>query len=236
MPAWPLYRPLVGRARSLAGSGMARSAESEHRLALCRARGLPYEGLMMPLLMLMLVGYCLGPVVQAAEPSVKPVGAYPFLLPGLAGSPDVRPKVLLWCHGVKLVGVVAPESGHEDGSVGPQNRPSRTAFLVRDGRCEPDGSSLSFGFLVPLKAWIFESAGRGLEPRTTWLLNRFQGSVQGGQLKGVLVQVDVNHPGYSFHEHKIEAGALAESQASFADESGWHASMARAFSLAQSEP
>jgi hypothetical protein len=190
----------------------------------------------MPLLVLVLVGCCLGQAAQAAEPSVKPVGAYSFRLPGLAASTDAKPRVLLWCHGVKLVGVVTPEGGHEDGGVVPQSKPLHAAFLVRDGRCEPDGGGVSFGFLVPLKAWVFESAGRGLEGRTTWLLNRFRGTLHGGQLKGVLVQVDVNHPGYSFQEHKIEAEAAPDAQASFADESEWHASMARAFSFAQSEP
>jgi hypothetical protein len=191
---------------------------------------------MMSLLMLVLIGSSLGSVVQAADPSVKPVGAYRFLLPGLAASPDAKPKVLLWCHGIKLVGLVVPDEGRDKGGIAPQNRPAPTAFLLRDGRCEPDGSSVSFGFLVPLKAWVFDSPGRTPEERTAWLLHRFEGSVQAGQLKGVLVQVDVNHPGYSFQRHRIEVEVLPEGQASFTDENGWHGSVARTFSLAQSEP
>ena len=191
----------------------------------------------MPVLVIALVAVAIGAVVQAAEPGVKPLGAYPFLLPGLTGSRDSQPRVLLWCHGVKLMGAVVPEKGRDDApGVTHQNRPALTALLLRDGRCEAGGGAVSFGFLVPLKAWVYESTRRGLDERNTWLLYRFQGSVQDGQLAGVLLRVDVSHPGLSFHEHKVAAEALPESQTSFADENEWHASMARTFSLAQSEP
>jgi hypothetical protein len=198
---------------------------------------LRYEGLMIPLLVLVLIGSSLGSVAQAAEPSVTPRGAYPFLLPGLPATPDAQPKVLLWCQGVKLVGVVVPGEGRDKSGIATQNRPAPTACVLRDGRCKPDGSGVSFGFLLPLKAWVFESPARTPpEERTAWLLHRFEGSLQAGQLKGVLVQVDVNHPGYSFRESRIEADTLPEVQASFADENGWLGSVARSYSLAQSEP
>ena len=188
-------------------------------------------------LVLVLVGSGLGSAAQAAEPNVRPLGAYPFLLPGLTASPDAQPKLLLWCHGVKLVGVVVPPEGQGRSAAAAQHRPAPAAFLLRDGRCAPDGSRVSFGFLVPLQAWVFEALERALpEERTAWLLYRFEGSVTAGLLQGMLVQVDVGHPGYAFRESRIEAGALAESQASFADENGWLASVARTFSLAQSQP
>lgn len=191
----------------------------------------------MSFLMLVLIGSSLGSVAQAAAPSVKPFGAYPFSLPGSAAIPGAKPKVLLWCHGVKLVGVMVPAEARDRSGSATQNRPAPTAFLLRDGRCEPDGSSVSFGFLVPLQAWVFEAPARTPPAeRTAWLLHRFQGSVTAGLLKGVLVQVDVNHPGYSFRESRIEVDTLPEGQASFNDEKGWLDSVARTFSLAQSEP
>ena len=196
-----------------------------------------FEGLMVSLLVLVLTGTGLGSAAQAAELSVRPLGAYPFLLPGLPSTLDAKPKALLWCHGVKLVGVVVPGEGRDGSGIAAQNRPAPTALVLRDGRCEPDGGGVSFGFLLPLKAWVFESPARTPpEERTAWLLHRFAGSLQAGVLKGVLVQVDVNHPGYSFRESRIEVDALPEAQASFTDENGWLGSVARTYSLAQSEP
>jgi hypothetical protein len=200
-------------------------------------REMRYEGLKVSLLVLVLIGSGLGSLAQAAEPGVTPFGVYPLLLPGLPTSPDAKPKVLLWCHGVKLVGVVVADEGRDKSAVAAQDRRAPTAFLLRDGRCEPNGSGVSFGFLLPLKAWVFGSPARTPpEERTAWLLHRFEGSVEAGLLKGVLVQVDVNHPGYSFRESRTEVGSLPEAQASFADESGWLGSVARTYSLAQREP
>jgi hypothetical protein len=48
--------------------------------------------------------------------------------------------------------------------------------------------------------------------------------------------VDVSHPGYAFRESKFEVNDAHEAQESFADETGWQTSMARAFSLVRSEP
>jgi hypothetical protein len=192
---------------------------------------------MIPLLVLVLTGTGLGSAAQAAEPAVKPLGAYPFILPGLPASPNARPKVLLWCHGAKLVGVVVPGEGRPRPGPEAQPPPAPTALLLRDGRCAPDGSGVSFGFLLPVQAWVFESATRKPPAeRTAWLLHRFEGSVQAGLLKGVLVQVDVNHPGYAFRESRLEVETLPEAQASFTDEGGWLGSVERAYSLAPSNP
>jgi hypothetical protein len=95
---------------------------------------------------------------------------------------------------------------------------------------------VSFGFLVSRKAWVFVEAGRAPEGRTVWQLNRFEGSLKSGQLKGALVQVDVNHPGYPFQRKAVEAEALPMEQRSFADEAGWRTSMSQAYCLATSEP
>jgi hypothetical protein len=60
------------------------------------------------------------------------------------------------------LGVMVPGDFAAPVEVVPQQaRPHRTAFLLRDGRCEADGR-VSFGFLVPMKAWVFESAARTL--------------------------------------------------------------------------
>jgi hypothetical protein len=179
---------------------------------------------------------CLASVPAASEPGVKPVGVYPFLLPGLVGSPDATPKALLWCQGGNLMGVVVPDEKTAECGSTPQKRPAPSAFLLRDGRCEPDGSTISFGFLVSRKAWVYESAGRTPEERTVWLLHRFEGSLKAGQLKGVLVQVDVNHPGYPFQRKSVEVEGLAAEQASFADDAAWHSGLAQTFCLAAGVP
>jgi hypothetical protein len=192
---------------------------------------------MIPLAVVVLMGASLVPADQAAPPGVKAVGTYPLLLPGLQAVPAGRPKVLLWCSGVKLLGVMVPGELRQKASTGAQSRSLPSAILLRDGRCEVDGSGVSFGFLVPMKAWIFDTAVRTPpEERTTWLLHRFQGTVSERLLKGVLVQADVSHPGFAFRETKVEAGALAEDQGSFADENGWLEDVARTFSLVPAEP
>jgi hypothetical protein len=196
-----------------------------------------YEGRMVSLLVLLLALGCLGSAAEAAEPSVEPMGVFPFLLPGLQAPPDARPKVLLWCRGPKLVGLVVAAEGHARAGVARQSRPAPAALLLRDGRCEADRSGVSFGFLLPLKAWVFESQARTPPAeRTTWLLHRFEGSARAGELKGLLVQVDVNHPGYAFRETRIEVDALSEPQASFTDESGWLGSVAQTYSLERGDP
>jgi hypothetical protein len=88
-----------------------------------------------------------------------------------------------------------------------------------------------------MKAWIFDTAPHAApEERTTWLLHRFQGIVSDRRLKGVLVQVDVSHPGFAFPEAKVEVEALAEDQASFADEKGLLEDVARTLSIVRGEP
>lgn len=174
---------------------------------------------------------------QAAGPAVKAIGVYPFLLPGLQAVPAGRPKVLLWCHGVKLLGVMVPEDSQPRAGATTQGRSLSSAVLLRDGRCETDGGGVSFGFVVPMKAWIFDSGARAApEERTTWLLHRFQGTVSERQLKGVLVQADVSHPGFAFREAKVEADALGEDQASFADEKNWLEHVGRTVSVVRGEP
>jgi hypothetical protein len=197
---------------------------------------------MIQLAVLLLMGSSLvaaEPVTEpAAAPGVKAVGVYPLLLPGLQAVPAGRPKVRLWCQGTKLLGVMVPDDSQQKAASTPQGRSLPSALLLRDGRCEAEGGGVSFGFLLPMRAWIFDSAVRATSPeeRTTWLLHRFQGTVSDQQLKGVLVQVDVNHPGFAFPESKVEVEALAEDQASFTDEKSWLADVARTFNLVRSEP
>jgi len=196
----------------------------------------PSEGAMIPLAVLILMGASAVPPEQAAMPGVKAVGIYPLFLPGLHAVPAGRPRVLLWCSGVKLLGVMVPDEPRQKTGTGAQSRSLPSAILLRDGRCEADGS-VSFGFLVPVKAWIFDGAVRTPpEERTTWLLHRFQGTVSDRLLKGALVQADVSHPGFAFREAKVEVGTLVEDQASFADENGWLEDVARTFSLVHAEP
>jgi hypothetical protein len=192
---------------------------------------------MISLAVLALMGASLSPADQAATPGVKAVGIYPLFLPGLQAVPAGRPRVLLWCSGVKLLGLMVPGESRQNTGTGAQSRSLPSAILLRDGRCEADGGGVSFGFLLPMKAWIFDTGVKTApQERTTWLLHRFQGTVSDRLLKGALVQADVSHPGFAFREAKVEVGALAEDQASFADENGWVEDVARTFSLVHAEP
>jgi len=192
---------------------------------------------MIPLAVLVFMGSSLVPADQAPTHGVKAVGIYPLFLPGLQAVPAGRPRVLLWCSGAKLLGVMVPDESRQTGGSGAQSRALPSGILLRDGRCEADGSGLSFGFLVPMKAWIFDNAVRTPPvERTTWLLHRFQGTLTDRLLKGALVQADVGHPGFAFRETKVEVGALPEDQASFPDENGWLEGVARTFSLVRAEP
>jgi hypothetical protein len=186
--------------------------------------------------MLCLIGLAGGMalVSTAAEQGVKPVGAFPFVLPGQSATPGSPPRAHLWCQGVNLLGVVVTDEKANSCDRTAPKRP--TALLLRDGRCEPDGSALSFGFLVSRKAWVYESTGKEPDERTVWLLHRFEGSLKAGQLKGTLVQVDVNHPGYAFQKSPIEVDALTGPQSSFADESAWRSSIGQTYCLAAGEP
>lgn len=186
------------------------------------------------------VGSGLGSPARAAEPAVVPLGAFPLALPGLQVKPDARPRVLLWCRGVRLLGLMLPGDDVASAAPRPQGRAGAMAFLLRDGRCEAD-ERVSFGFLVPLKGWVFEgTAGRSGRPvpeeRVAWLLHRFEGSTKGGRLSGALVQVDVNHPGYPFRQATVEAERQPEDQTPFEDATAWLASVTRTFSLAQDQP
>jgi hypothetical protein len=190
---------------------------------------------------LLLVGMlsCLASVSGAAEQSLKPLGVFPFAIPGSAASRDAQPRAFLWCQGATLVGVVVPDTKSVDCTVAGQKRAAPRALLLRDGRCEALGTAVSFGLLMSRKAWVFESAGRKPTPRerTVWLLLRFEGSVNTGQLTGALVQVDVNHPGLPFQRTSVEAEALAgEPQASFSDETAWRSGIAQTLCLAEDEP
>jgi hypothetical protein len=192
---------------------------------------------MIPLAVLVLMGTSLVPADQAATPGVRAIGVYPLMLPGLQAVPAGRPRVLLWCSGAKLLGVMVPDESRPKAGSGASSRPSTSAILLRDGRCEADGAGVSFGFLLPMKAWIFDTGARTAPvERTTWLLHRFQGSVSDRLLKGGLVQADVSHPGFAFREAKVEVGALDEDQAPYANENGWLEDVARAFSLVTAEP
>jgi hypothetical protein len=192
---------------------------------------------MIRLAVLVLMGGSLVQASPAASPGVRAVGIYPLYLPGLEAGPGARPRVLLWCSGVKLLGVMVPGELRAVGSTEAQGGALPSAFPLRDGRCKVDGGAVSFGFLVPMKAWVFDTGVRTPpQERTTWLLHRFQGTVGDRLLKGVLVQVDVRHPGFAFREANVEAMALASDQASFADENAWREDVTRTFSLERSEP
>lgn len=190
--------------------------------------------------MLVLVGAagCLCQVrgAAAAEPGLTPVGSYSFLLPGFQTGPDARPKAALWCHGADLLGVVVLDGKTADCGTASQKKSAPRAFLLRDGRCSSDGHAVSFGFLVARQAWVFESPGRMPPQRTAWLLQRFEGSLAGGRLTGVLVQVDVDHPGHAFQTYKVEGDAVSGEQASFADEAAWRSGMAQTLCLAAVGP
>lgn len=182
------------------------------------------------------IACCLGSISAATEPSVKPVGIYPLGFPGLPAKPDGKPRAMLWCQGSNLIGVVVTNDKSKDCGSASQRQSVPSALLLRDGRCDSDGGTVSFGFLLPRKAWTYEAAGRAPVERTVWLLHRFEGSLKAGQLKGVLVQVDVNHPGYQFQKTSVEAQALSEEQGVFTGESAWRGAIAQAFCLATAEP
>ncbi len=192
---------------------------------------------MIQLAVVLLLGSSLVPAEQAAGPGVKAMGVYPLLLPGLQAVPAGRPKVRIWCQGLKLLGVMVPDESPAKAATA-QGRSLPSALLLRDGRCESEGGGVSFGFLLPMRAWIFDGGTRTAAPeeRITWLLHRFQGTVSEQGLKGALVQVDVSHPGFAFQETKVEVGALAEEQASFADEKAWLEDIGRSLSVVRGEP
>jgi len=171
------------------------------------------------------------PASWSAAGDVKPIGAFPFALAGLSVDVGATPRVLLWCQGPTLLGVVLPDDGKAECGTSPKRVLPR-AFLLRDGRCEADGSGVSFGFVVPRRAWLFDSGGRAPQARVALLLHRFEGSVREGRLAGSLVQVDVSHPGYAFRKKSVEAGLLPSEQSSFADEAAWRTGMAQTFCVA----
>jgi hypothetical protein len=173
--------------------------------------------------------------VRAAEPTVKPVGVFAFSLPGLSQRPEAKAKTLLWCQGANLVGVVVPDAKSAECGTSPR-RSVPSAVLLRDGRCDADGGTVSFGLLAARKAWVYEPSGRVPVEHTVWLLHRFEGSLKTGQLTGVLVSVDVNHPGFPFEKRSIAAPALTEDQAPFADETAWRSGITQAFCLETGEP
>jgi len=187
---------------------------------------------------LVLIGTCSGlaSLAAATEPGVKPAGAFSLSVPGLSSGPTAKTTALLWCQGPNLVGVIVPDDKPADCVNGSQKRSAPRALLVRDGRCEADGSSVSFGFLLSRKAWAFVEGAKAPQERTVWLLNRFEGALKAGQLKGAMVQVDVNHPGYPFQKKTVEADAQQTEQASFNDEPAWRASMWQTYCLSASEP
>jgi hypothetical protein len=189
---------------------------------------------------LALIGVCssLVPLLTAAEPGVKPAGAFALSVPGLSSAPSAKSNALLWCQGPNLVGVVVLDDKPADCGTGSgsQKRSAPKALLVRDGRCEADGSSVSFGFLLSRKSWAFVEGAKAPQERTVWLVNRFEGSLKAGQLRGAVVQVDVNHPGYPFQKKTVEADAMPTEQASFNDEPAWRASMWQTYCLSATEP
>jgi hypothetical protein len=174
------------------------------------------------------------PEPLASGAGVAAAGAYSLALPGFSAGPAPPPKALLWCQGESLLGVVVPDEKSRDCGPASQRRPR--AVLLRDGRCGADGGAVSFGFLVSRTAWVVESASDKPEGRTMWLLHRFEGSVRDGRLSGVLVQVDISHPGRAFEKKSVAAPALVEEQPSFADEGSWRTDMGRRYCLAPEGP
>jgi hypothetical protein len=130
------------------------------------------------------------------------------------------------------MGIVVP-SDKPESCDGTQKKPG--AVLLRDGRCEADGTTVSFGFLLSRKAWVYEASGREPEERTLWLVHRFEGSLATDQLKGDLVQVDVNHPGFPFQKSKVDGASLG-GQSSFPDLASWRSSVSQSYCLATGEP
>jgi len=170
------------------------------------------------------------PELLASGAGVAAAGAYSLALPGFSAGPASPPKALLWCHGEGLLGVVVPDEKGRDCGPASERRPR--AVLLRDGRCGAEGGAVSFGFLVSRTVWVVQSASDKPEGRTTWLLHRFEGSLRDGLLSGVLVQVDVSHPGRAFEKKNVTAPARVEEQPSFADEGSWRADMGRRYCLA----
>jgi len=161
------------------------------------------------------------PPAKGAGGEVRPLGAFSLPLAGLSIEVGAKPRVLLWCQGLSLLGVVLPDDAKvECGSSSPRRQLAR-AFVARDGRCEADGRTISFGFLVSRKMWLFGAGGKGPEERSALLLHRFEGSVQEGRLNGSLVQVDVAHPGYAFQKRAVASEPLPNEQAGFPDEAAW---------------
>jgi hypothetical protein len=187
-------------------------------------------------LVLVCVVSWLGSPSEAAEQAVKPIGVFPLVLPGSAANREAAPKAHLWCQSAGLVGVLVPDTKPVDCSASGQKRSAPRALLLRDGRCDAEGGAVSFGLLVSRKAWVFDSSVPKPQERTVWQLFRFEGSVKASHLAGALVQVDVSHPGLPFQKASVEAEALSDEQASFADEAAWRGSLGQTFCLVTSEP
>src|SRR5262245_16043292 len=175
------------------------------------------------------------PSARGASGEVRSVGTYSFPLSGLSIDVGVRPRVLLWCQGISLLGVVLPDDANVECGSASQKRQLPRAFGLRDGRCEADGRTISFGFLVSRKAWLYGTTGKGPEERSALLLHRFEGSMQEGRLKGALVQVDVSHPGYAFQKKIVESEQLTSEQLSFPDEAAWQAGIAQSYCVSPAE-
>ena len=175
------------------------------------------------------------PPANGAGAEVRPVGAFSLPLAGLSVDVGARPRVLMWCQGLSLLGVVLPDDGKVVCGSGSQKRQLPRAFGVRDGRCEADGRTISFGFLVSRKMWLFGAGGKGPEERSALLLHRFEGSVQEGRLNGSLVQVDVAHPGYAFLKRAVESELLPNEQLGFPDEAAWQVGIAQNYCVSVPE-
>jgi hypothetical protein len=188
------------------------------------------------LLVLLGLAGSVGSASAATDSTAKPVGVYPLSLQGFSVSGGPQPKAHLWCQGVNLLGFVVPDEKSTECGTAAHKGSAPRALPLRDGRCEGDGSAVSFGFLESRKAWVFDAAGRKRVDRIVWLLYRFEGSLTAGRLKGALVQVDVNHPGSPFQSRNVDAQTLPDEQASFADEAAWRSGVAQAVCLVTGGP
>jgi hypothetical protein len=159
--------------------------------------------------------------VSGAEQAVKPLGAYPVLVPSTVGTA----KVHLWCSGVDLLGLVVTGDGS-----------CASAMLVQDGRCESKDTRLSFGFLVSREAWTSEPPAHVLKKQKLRYLYRFEGATRKGKLDGVLQQVDLNHPGESFQRFRISSDTLPQALGSFDDPSEWRRSIDGDFQVIEPDP
>jgi hypothetical protein len=167
---------------------------------------------------------------------VTPKGSFRFPMQGLAVDVGANARVQLWCQGLTLLGVFVPDDGTAECKTSSQKRQLPRGLVLRDGRCESDGKTLSFGFLVARKAWLYDAGRRVPAERVAFLLHRFEGAIADSRLTGSIVQVDVSHPGYAFPKKSVEVDQLPGDLGSFPDEAAWRSTLSQSLCLTTTEP